>query len=127
MQLEHIALYVNDLEKMKAFYVTYFDATANEKYYNPKTGLETYFLSFETGARVELMTRPDKRDEEKHLYRTGLTHLAFKTNSKEKVDSLTDRMKEDGYTVLSGPRTTGDGYYESLLLDPEDNQIEITC
>ncbi|UUV99358.1 VOC family protein [Vagococcus luciliae] len=126
MHLEHAAMYVDDLEKMRAFYERYFNATANQKYHNPKTGLETYFLSFETGARLEIMTRPDKVDEEKQLYRTGLTHLAFKTNSKEKVDILTSQLKEDGYKVLSGPRITGDGYYESVIFDPENNQIEIT-
>lgn len=127
MQLEHAAIYVNNLEQMKTFYEKYFNAQANQKYHNPKTGLETYFLSFETDARLELMTRPDKVDNTKPLYQTGITHLAFKTNSKEKVDLLTDQLKSDGYTVLSGPRTTGDGYYESVILDPEDNQIEITC
>ncbi|MGY3703024.1 glyoxalase [Vagococcus martis] len=127
MQLEHAAIYVNDLEGMRVFYETYFDCTANDKYVNPKTGLETYFLTFETGARLELMTRPEIVDEDKPLYQTGFTHLAFKTNSNEKVDMLTSQLKQDGFAVLSGPRTTGDGYYESVILDPENNQIEITC
>lgn len=127
MQLEHAAIYVNDLEQMKKFYEKYFNAQPNTKYHNPKTGLETYFLSFETGARLELMTRPDRIDNPKLTFQTGITHLAFKTNSKEKVDLLTDQLKNDGYSVLSGPRTTGDGYYESVILDPEANQIEITC
>jgi len=127
MQLEHVAVYVNDLEKIKAFYIKYFNATSNHKYHNKKTGLETYFLTFETGARLELMTRPDREDNEKTYFRTGYTHLAFKTNSKEKVDMLTEQIKKDGFTVISEPRTTGDGYYESVIVDPEGNQIEITC
>lgn len=126
MKLEHSAMYVDDLEQMKTFYQTYFEAVPNEKYHNPKTGLETYFLSFNGGSRLELMTRPDKISLDKPLYRTGLTHLAFSTGSKEAVDRLTHRLKTDGFDIISGPRTTGDGYYESCLLDPENNQIEIT-
>ncbi len=126
MKLEHAALYTNNLEKMKEFYETYFNATANDKYHNPNTGLQTYFLSFSGESRVELMMRPDQVDIDKPLYRTGYTHLAFSLDSKEEVDNLTNRLKEDGYEILSGPRTTGDGYYESVILDPEGNQIEIT-
>lgn len=126
MKLEHSAMYVNDLEQMKTFYQTYFDAVPNDKYHNPKTGLETYFLSFKGDSRLELMTRPEKVELDKPLYRTGLTHLAFSTGSKDAVDELTQRLKDDGFQVISGPRTTGDGYYESCVLDPENNQIEIT-
>lgn len=126
MKIEHIALYVTDLETMKKFYEVYFSAKSNDKYHNPTTGLETYFLSFDEGSRLELMTRPDIVSQEKPLFRTGITHLAFSTGSKELVNQLTQRLKNDGYEVISGPRTTGDGYYESCVLDPEGNQIEIT-
>ena len=126
MKIEHIALYVTDLETMKKFYEDYFSAKSNDKYHNPTTGLETYFLSFDEGSRLELMTRPDIVSQEKPLFRTGITHLAFSTGSKELVDQLTQRLKNNGYEVISGPRTTGDGYYESCVLDPEGNQIEIT-
>lgn len=126
MKIEHIALYVTDLEATKTFYEVYFSANSNDKYHNPTTGLETYFLSFEEGSRLELMTRPDMVSQDKPLFRTGITHLAFSTGSKELVDQLTHRLKNDGYEVISGPRTTGDGYYESCVLDPEGNQIEIT-
>lgn len=126
MKLEHSAMYVNDLEGMKDFYVTYFEAVPNQKYHNPKTGLETYFLSFKGDSRLELMTRPDRVEQSKALYRTGLTHLAFSTGSKEAVDQLTYQLMTDGFEIISGPRTTGDGYYESCVLDPENNQIEIT-
>ena len=126
MKIEHIALYVTDLETMKKFYEVYFSAKSNDKYHNPTTGLETYFLSFDEGSRLELMTRPDMVSQEKPLFRTGITHLAFSTGSKELVNQLTQRLKNDGYEMISGPRTTGDGYYESCVLDPEGNQIEIT-
>ena len=127
MKLEHSAVYVNDLESMKVFYQEYFGAVANEKYHNPKTGLETYFLSFKNGdSRLELMTRPEMVSQDKALFRTGLTHLAFSTGSESLVDDLTNSLKAAGYTVISGPRRTGDGYYEGCILDPEGNQIEIT-
>ncbi|WP_342507968.1 VOC family protein [Sporosarcina sp. FSL K6-2383] len=126
MKIEHVALYVTDLEKMRSFYETYFSATSNDKYHNPTTGLETYFLSFDEGSRLELMTRTDMILQDKPMFRTGFTHQAFSLGSKELVDQLTSQLKNDGYTVISGPRTTGDGYYESCVLDPEDNQIELT-
>ena len=127
MKIEHLAMYVNDLEIMKEFYIKYFGATANDMYHNPRTGLQTYFLSFKEGARLEIMTRPDIVDSPKEIYATGFTHLAFTLGSKEKVDEMTSLMAKDGFKVLSGPRMTGDGYYESCFLDPEGNQIEIVA
>ncbi len=126
MKIEHIAMYVNDLEAAKAFFVRYFHAVSNDLYYNAKTGFRSYFLSFEDGARLELMHKPEMQDVEKPLNRTGLIHLAFSTGSAEQVDLLTARLKADGYDVISGPRTTGDGYYESCVVGIEGNQIEIT-
>ncbi|WP_352400012.1 VOC family protein [Anaerotignum sp.] len=126
MRISHIALYVDDLEAAKLFFMRYFQATANEGYHNPTTGLSTYFLSFLDGARIEIMHRNDMVENEKHIYRSGYCHLAFSVGSQEAVDTLTNRLCLDGYTVLSGPRNTGDGYYESCVLDGEGNQIEIT-
>ncbi len=126
MRIDHIAMYVNDLERVRDFFIMYFDAEVNDGYYNEKTGLRTYFLTFADGSRLEIMSRPGMSDEEKKLVRTGYIHLAFSTGSREKVDLLTKRLKEDGFEVLSGPRTTGDGYYESCVLGAEGNQIEIT-
>ncbi|WP_435309992.1 VOC family protein [Sebaldella termitidis] len=126
MKIEHIAMYVNDLEAAKEFFIKYFDAVSNEMYHNQRTGFKSYFLSFEEGARLEIMTKEAMEDTKKTLTRTGFIHLAFSVGSKEKVDSLTSKMKEDGYEVISGPRTTGDGYYESCIVAVEDNQIEIT-
>ena len=126
MKIEHIALYVNDLEKARDFFVKYLDGTSNNGYHNPKTDFRSYFISFEDGARLELMNKPDIADDEKKLNRTGYAHIAFSVGSKEKVDSLTVTLKSDGYEVVSGPRTTGDGYYESCIVAVEGNQIEIT-
>ena len=126
MRIEHIALYVNDLEATRIFFTHYFSAVSNDGYHNPKTGFRSYFLSFENGARLEIMTKPGMTDDGKHLNRTGYAHIAFSVGSKEKVDALTERLRLDGYQVISGPRTTGDGYYESCVVAVEGNQVEIT-
>ena len=126
MKIEHVAMYVNDLEKTKQFFQKYFNAEANEIYHNQKTGFRSYFLSFEDGARLEIMNKPVMEDPEKTLTRTGFIHLAFSVGSKEAVNALTGKLKSDGYEVVSGPRTTGDGYYESCVICIEGNQIEVT-
>lgn len=126
MKIEHVAMYVNDLEGCKHFFEKYFLAKANQLYHNQKTGFRSYFLSFSDGSRLEIMNRTPMQDEAKDIYRTGLIHLAFSVGSKEKVDQLTEQLKQDGYQVISGPRTTGDGYYESCVVGFEDNLIEIT-
>lgn len=126
MKIEHIAMYVNDLEATKDFFVKYLEANPNEGYHNVKTDFRSYFLTFEDGARLEIMNKPGMSDNEKSLARTGYIHIAFSVGSKEKVDDLTARLKADGYEVVSGPRTTGDGYYESCIIGIEGNQIELT-
>lgn len=126
MKIEHIAMYVNDLDGARDFFCRYFDARSNDGYHNKNTGFRSYFLTFSDGARLEIMNKPQMQDPEKTLNRTGFVHLAFSTGSKEAVDALTARLKADGYEVFSGPRTTGDGYYESCVLGFEGNQIEIT-
>ena len=126
MRIEHIAMYVKDLEAAKEFFIKYFNATSNEGYHNKTTDFRSYFLSFEDGARLEIMNRPQMVDDEKNLNRSGYIHIAFSLGSKAAVDALTERMKNDGYDVISGPRTTGDGYYESCIIGIEGNQIEIT-
>ena len=126
MYIEHIAMYVNDLEKTKEFFIKYFGASSNEIYHNKKTDFKSYFLNFGSGCRLEIMTKPELVDDVKDLKRTGFIHIAFSVGSKEKVDELTEMLKEDGYEVISGPRTTGDGYYESCIVGIEGNQIEIT-
>ena len=126
MRIDHIAMYVNDLEKTKAFFVKYFNAAPSEGYHNKTTDFRSYFLTFDDGARLEIMNKPQMTDGEKGLNRTGFVHIAFSLGSKEAVDMLTEKMKNDGYHVISGPRTTGDGYYESCIVGIEGNQIEIT-
>lgn len=126
MKIEHVAMYVNDLEKAKKFFTQYLGAVSSEEYHNTKTDFRSYFLSFDTGARLEIMNRPEMEDSGKTLNRTGFIHIAFSVGSKEKVNELTERLKEDGYEVISGPRTTGDGYYESCVIGIEGNQIELT-
>ena len=126
MRMDHIALYVNDLEGAKHFFETYFQAVSNEGYHNSRTAFQSYFLSFSDGSRLELMTKPELTDSGNLLDRFGYAHIAFSSGSREAVDDLTDRLKADGYPVLSGPRVTGDGYYESCILGFEGNLIEIT-
>ncbi len=126
MHISHIAIYVHDLERSRCFYEFYFGGMANSKYHNPQTGLQTYFLSFGDGARLELMHRPDCTESSSDALSYGMTHLAFSTGSREAVDALTARLADDGYPVVSPPRTTGDGYYESVVCDPDGNRIEIT-
>ena len=126
MKLEHIAMYVNNLEATRDFFIKYFNANSNDGYYNSKTRFRSYFLTFKDGARIEIMNKPDLVKTEKHLNQLGYIHIAFSVGSKETVDLLTTRLKEDGYEVVSGPRTTGDGYYESCIVGLEGNQIEIT-
>lgn len=126
MKIEHVGMYVKDLEAARKFFERYFGGASNSLYYNEKTGFQSYFLTFGDGARLEIMNRPDLCGEDKPIQRSGYIHLAFSVGSKEKVDLLTARLKEDGYRVISGPRTTGDGYYESCVEAVEGNQIEIT-
>ena len=126
MKIDHVAMYVNDLEAVRAFFLRFFGAVSNEMYHNPRTGLMSYFLSFGDGARLEIMTRPDVEDCGKALLQAGYIHLAFSMGSREKVDALTDTLREAGYEVVSGPRVTGDGFYESCVCGPENNLIEIT-
>jgi lactoylglutathione lyase len=125
MKINHIALYTEDLERMKNFYKKYFRASSNDGYHNKTTGLQTYFLTFEDHTRLEIMTRPNLEQSIKSPLHTGYIHLAFSTGSRENVDKLTSLLENDGYTVYSRPRTTGDGYYESCVLDPDGNLIEI--
>lgn len=127
MTLEHIALYVDDLEAARQFFMTYFGAKSNDGYHNPRTGLRTYFLTFEGGSRLEIMNKPDLPDAGDKSFRAGYVHIAFKLESRAAVDALTARMSNDGYEVLCGPRVTGDGYYESCVAGFEGNVIEITA
>ena len=126
MKIEHIAMYVNDLEAARDFFVKYLDGKSNEGYHNKNTDFRSFFISFDDGARLEIMNKPEMVDNNKELNRTGYVHIAFSVGSVERVDELTATLKADGFEVVSGPRTTGDGYYESCIVAIEGNQIEIT-
>ncbi len=126
MKVEHIALYVEDLEAARVFFMKYLGASSNAGYHNQKTDFRSYFLTFDDGARLELMHKPDMTDMPKTPSRTGYAHIAFSVGSRERVDALTAELRAAGYEVVSGPRITGDGYYESCIAVIEGNLIEIT-
>lgn len=127
MKIEHIAIWVSDIEGMRKFYEHYFAAKSGKRYVNLKKNFTSYFLSFEEGTRLELMHKPEiaslNTPEKEHL---GYIHFAISVGSKVKVDALSEKLRKDGFTIAGEARTTGDGYYESVVLDPEGNRIEIT-
>ena len=127
MKIEHVAIWVNDLEAMKNFYEKYFNAVSGSKYFNPNKNFQSYFLSFGEGCRLELMQMPGIPSSLNDPYKqfSGLIHFAIEVGSKEKVNFLTEQLRKDGHAIVGEPRTTGDGYYESIVLDPEGNRIEI--
>ena len=126
MKIEHVALYVNDLEAARVFFVTWLNGRSNDGYHNKTTDFRSYFITFDDGSRLEIMTKPCLADLNKPLNRTGYVHIAFSVGNKEKVDELTEKLRSAGYEVVSDPRITGDGYYESCVVAIEGNQIEIT-
>jgi len=126
MRIEHIGLWVRDLEVMKAFYQKHFNVSVSELYHNPVSNFRSHFLTFEDGARLEIMTRPDIVHRIEGGEVLGFTHLAISVGSQENVDQLAKVLVADGYALLNGPRTTGDGYYEAVIEDPEKNLLEIT-
>jgi lactoylglutathione lyase len=126
MRIEHVALWTRDIERLRAFYERYFGATAGGRYENQRKQFQSYFLSFEDGARLELMHSPRIGDADARKERIGYAHLALSLGSEAAVDALTGRLRADGYAVIDGPRHTGDGYYESVVLDPDGNRIELS-
>jgi lactoylglutathione lyase len=127
MTIEHVALWTADLERARRFYEAYFGATAGAPYHNPAKAFTSYFLRFASGARLELMHRPDLLAAPTHAVpAVGYAHLAFAMGSRAAVDSLTERLRAAGHSVIGEPRTTGDGYYESVVADPDGNLVEIT-
>lgn len=124
MQLTHIAIWTNELERAREFYVKYFNGKSNEKYVNPKKGFASYFVTFEGGAALEIMQRTDVTGEKEGLF-IGLAHFAFSVGSKENVDGMIELFRKEGYTILGESRTTGDGFYEGSISDPDGNIVEI--
>ncbi len=127
MRLEHVAIWTNQLEELKKFYCHYFGATSNDKYINIKKGFESYFLTFDDACRLELMksTTIKFASEQKDI-RLGFIHLAISVGNQQNVDVLTEKLRTGGFQIESEPRFTGDGYYESAVLDPDGNKVEIT-
>jgi lactoylglutathione lyase len=128
MEIEHLAIWTKDLEIVKEFYVKYFGMQCSDKYTNTVKNFSSYFLSFKGAeTRLEIMNRPDIKElDRKHSTSYGLTHFSITVGSKSKVDGLTERFRNDGYNIVGEPRTTGDGYYESVIEDCEGNWVEIT-
>ncbi len=126
MRVEHIAIYVKDLDKSRTFYEKYFNAKSNELYHNKTRDFKSYFLSFESGARLELMNLPVLEDASENIKRYGIIHIAFSVGSEQKVRDLTEEIRLAGYEIVSEPHVTGDGYYESTVKDNEGNLVEIT-
>jgi lactoylglutathione lyase len=128
VKIEHIAIWTFELERLKAFYIKHFHAVAGEKYVNEKKGFQSYFLSFDSGSRLEIMEMPGivPSINSTSQQSTGLIHLAMSVGTQGQVDALTERLRREGYNVVGEPRWTGDGYYESVVLDPDGNRIEIT-
>lgn len=130
MTLEHVAIWTDKIEELKDFYVNYFGGVANSKYTNESKQFQSYFLTFRSGARLELMSMPDIPDNTNDRVvrqHKGIIHLAFGVNSMSEVDQKAIQLKEAGFPILSGPRKTGDGYYEFETLDPDNNRLEVTC
>lgn len=129
MTLEHVAIWTDHLEVLKEYYVRFFGGIPNEKYTNEKKQFQSYFLTFESGARLELMTKPDVPDNTNDTVNTqhkGIIHLAFGVNTMQEVDAKALELQNAGFPILSGPRKTGDGYYEFETLDPDNNRLEVT-
>ena len=125
MNIEHVAIYVNNLEVEKEFFVKYFGAKAGEKYTNFKSDFTSYFLVFDNGSRFEIMHRTGMFDPKKEKYRSGYHHIALNVGGKKDVDALTSKLEDDGMVIVAAPRKTGDGYYASIVTDPEGNEIEL--
>jgi lactoylglutathione lyase len=128
MKIDHIAIWTQHIDKMRHFYEKYFEGKSGDKYINPRKNFESYFIEFEKGSRLELMEQLEidsKLHDDIQNY-LGITHFAFATGNRTKVDQLTEQLRSDGYTIIGEPRMTGDGYYESVVLDPEGNKVEIT-
>ena len=126
MRIEHVALWTRDIERLRSFYETYFQASAGPRYVNERKRFTSYFLSFESGARLEIMSRPEVRAPVVDAPPVGYAHLAVSLGSREAVDAMAERFRREGHPVVDGPRQTGDGYYECVVLDPEGNRIEVT-
>lgn len=127
MRIEHLAIWAKNIEELRTFYLNYFGATSNERYFNPTKNFQSYFLSFGSGCRLELMQKPEIPENDNAGETIGIAHFAISLGSEASVNSLTETLRSDGHRIVGEPRRTGDGYYESVVLDPEGNRIEIVA
>lgn len=128
MKLEHIAIWTDNIELLRNYYVSFFDGQSNEMYINPKTQFQSYFISFESGARLEIMSMPnipDNTNDTINAQHKGIIHIAFSVDTKQEVDAKAALLQANGFEILNGPRVTGDGYYEFVTLDPDKNRLEV--
>lgn len=128
MKLEHIAIWTDNIELLRNYYVSFFDGQSNEMYINPKTQFQSYFISFESGARLEIMSMPnipDNTNDTINEQHKGIIHIAFSVNTKHEVDAKAALLLANGFEILNGPRVTGDGYYEFVTIDPDKNRLEV--
>ena len=128
MKLEHIAIWTDNIELLRNYYVSFFDGQSNEMYINPKTQFQSYFISFESGARLEIMSMPnipDNANDTINAQHKGIIHIAFSVATKQEVDAKAALLQANGFELLNGPRVTGDGYYEFVTLDPDKNRLEV--
>jgi len=128
MKLEHIAIWTDNIELLRNYYVSFFEGQSNEMYINPKTLFQSYFISFESGARLEIMSMPnipDNTNDTINAQHKGIIHIAFSVATKQEVDAKAALLQANGFELLNGPRVTGDGYYEFVTLDPDKNRLEV--
>jgi lactoylglutathione lyase len=128
MKLEHIAIWTDNVELLRNYYVSFFEGQSNEMYINPKTQFQSYFISFESGARLEIMSMPnipENTNDTINAQHKGIIHIAFSVATKQEVDAKAALLQANGFELLNGPRVTGDGYYEFVTLDPDMNRLEV--
>jgi len=128
MKLEHIAIWTDNVELLRNYYVSFFEGQSNEMYINPKTQFQSYFISFESGARLEIMSMPnipENTNDTINAQHKGIIHIAFSVATKQEVDAKAALLQANGFELLNGPRVTGDGYYEFVTLDPDKNRLEV--
>lgn len=128
MKLEHIAIWTDNIELLRNYYVSFFDGQSNEMYINPKTQFQSYFIAFESGARLEIMSMPnipENKNDTINAQHKGIIHIAFSVDTKQEVDAKAALLQANGFELLNGPRVTGDGYYEFVTLDPDKNRLEV--
>jgi len=128
MKLEHIAIWTDNIELLRNYYISFFDGQSNEMYINPKNQFQSYFISFESGARLEIMSMPnipDNTNDTINAQHKGIIHIAFGVDTKQEVDAKASLLVANGFEILNGPRVTGDGYYEFVTLDPDKNRLEV--